>query len=780
MKSLLPLAILAMALAVLAVPAAAAVPSNPSRGTPASPLDIDVMYISQSPRYAYDDAKNTPAEGDLVTFTAWLKNRGDSSGTGMFTYQWSVDGTNVVSGTAQSIDRDKDLKINYTWTWQAGDHDITFFADPANTISEKSEQNNLRTVRTTGLRVGFWVEQSVYRYFNENQYAFTQQYGIDDEATSWEDWAQRQIALANRLQGEAVYPSSPGGIRDRWRLDQVIVVPDNALPLNSGLAASQPDSRDRTVDMMWGFEGDVLPARYYRTTDNTNNPFNQDLSLLHELLQARYLVDASLFTIPGHSMGVLDDQGARLFPGGNEAVHVTSEAPSMMNGNPRFSEWEAAALNLWAGRRPQAGWGNYNGHPGTGWFVANHTSARTALHVVDVDGKPVDDALVQVYQAGRVPTGSSDRNIGEAARDVHPRYIDNTVDIQGTTDAQGFFSLGANPFSVAEPIGNGDLAMCVDFVKVQYGGNITWFWLDLPMVETRYFRGNTSPVWFEVRLPVKATPPQQMPFSGTVTDGTTGAGLAHVPVTFTREDGADAFSIMTGPFGVFYYAQVDQSVDPARSYRITANTDTGDPSLPRNPSYGAAELRGILPDRNRADLNLVLSPPAVISLPTVAPGSGNQVETARSPTGSAELGSSASTLQQAQSLKAADTMLSEITVALARTGTPTRSIQVHVRSTLGGADIAKGTITPSLVTSRDPTEPTWVTVPLTRSRAITRGSTFYVVLQMIEHDSQNYYLVPLNNTNPYRDGSHFQNSRGSQNPGADMLVRARFGTGTGT
>ncbi|MDD1655274.1 MAG: hypothetical protein LUO91_06180, partial [Methanomicrobiales archaeon] len=698
MKSLLPLAILLMAVGTLILPAAAAVPENPYRGSPSSPLDIDVTHISESPRYAFDAARNAPSEGDQVTFTAWVKNRGGSSGTGVFTYLWYVDGQNVSSGTAQTIDRDKDLKINYTWTWQAGDHDISFFADPVNAISEKSEQNNLRTVRTTGLRVGFWVEQSVYRYFNDNQYAFTQQYGIGDEANSWEDWAQRQMALANRLQAGAVYLSSPSGILDRWRLDQVMVVPDDTLPLNGGSATGQPDTRDRTVDMMWGVEEDILTTGYYRTTDNSANAFNQELSLIHEILHARYLEDASLLNVAGHSIGVLDDQGARIFPGGGEVVHANSDVPSLMNGDSSPSEWEAAVLNLWARKRPQAGWGNYDGHPGTGWFLANYSPASNYLRVVDSDGKPVDGALVQVYRAGEVPMGSTDRNLIEAAKEIHPRYIDNVADAEGTTDAQGLYSLGANPFSVQGPTGDGDLARCVDLVRVRYGGNVTLLWLDLPMVQTRYFRGNTTRALYDVRLPVRLAPVQKVTFSGKVSDGATGAGLSQIPVTFSREDGGYSFSVMTGPFGIFYHAQLDQSTNPARSYLITANADSGDSAFPRNPAYGTAELRGIRPDQNRADLDLVLSPP-VTSLPTAIPGSGTLVETAGSPIGSANLGSSGSHLQQAQSLKAAGTGLSEVTVALARTGTPTRSIQVHVRSTLGGADLAKGIITPSMVTS---------------------------------------------------------------------------------
>ncbi|MDD1655646.1 MAG: hypothetical protein LUO91_08120, partial [Methanomicrobiales archaeon] len=524
-----------------------------------SPVDIDVTYLEETPRYAFDAAKNNPAPGDQVTFVAHLRNRGTDP-TGTFTFRWYLDGTQVATGTAQSIPAGGSTTVSHTWTWQDGSHDISFFADPGNAVQERSEQNNLRTDRTNALRVGFWVEQSVYDYFDQNQYAFTRQYGIADEANSWEDWAQRHMALANRLLGEAAYPSTPDGALDRWRLDRVIVVPDNALPLNGGLPTNHPDTRDRTVDMMWGFERDILPNNFYRTTDNNANPFNQELSLLHEMLHARFLVDAYGLNIHGHSMGVLDDQGARMYPGGGEMTRVNSEAPSMMNSDPWFSEWEAAALNLWAGRRPQPGWANYNAHAGLGWYIANHMPAQNYLRVKDSRGLPVAGATVQVYKADQVPSGSSDPNIIEAAGDFYKKYIDTTVDLQGTTDANGLFSLGANPFSVPEPIGGWDFPRCVDFVKIRVNGRVYPAWLDLPQVQVQWHRGNRQVAYFDVQLPVEVIPtttptatptPQPNPtpvLSGispaTATAGgsaftMTVTGTGFIPASKVRWNGAD-------------------------------------------------------------------------------------------------------------------------------------------------------------------------------------------------------------------------------------------------
>ncbi|MDD1646663.1 MAG: hypothetical protein LUQ03_02150 [Methanomicrobiales archaeon] len=77
------------------------------------------------------------------------------------------------------------------------------------------------------------------------------------------------------------------------------------------------------------------------------------------------------------------------------------------------------------------------------------------------------------------------------------------------------------------------------------------------------------------------------------------------------------------------------------------------------------------------------------------------------------------------------------------------------------------------MTSTDATAPTWVTLPVTAS-GLTRGNTYYVILKTASSDQRNYYYVPLNKDNPYRDGSHFKNTIGSINAGSDMLVKVTF------
>jgi hypothetical protein len=150
------------------------------------------------------------------------------------------------------------------------------------------------------------------------------------------------------------------------------------------------------------------------------------------------------------------------------------------------------------------------------------------------------------------------------------------------------------------------------------------------------------------------------------------------------------------------------------------------------------------------------------------------VVTTETPTTYTYLGYSRTYLQQAQSMKAADTGVSEVKVALAKKGTPSQSINFHIRATLKGTDLAWGTIPPDLVTSTDYRNPSWVRLVASEPIGVTKGNTYYFVLDTDASDLKNYFLVPINGNNPYRDGYHYKNTIGSVNSLYDMLMKVTF------
>ena len=213
--------------------------------TAAGQRDLNVTYIERTPRYNFDAVKKNPAPGDLVTFRGHVRNWDNL--TPSADYRWELDGVPVASGTLTDLGANEERVVTWQWTWQNGPHRIKLVVDPENAVAEFSEVNNVIEDRTDGVIVGFWVEQSLYDYFHERQ----RNLGIG--SNSWEDWAQRQMARWNEHNATAVWDVTPDGVTDRVRIDKIVVVPDGALPLNGGLPSNHPDTRDRTVDMMWGF-----------------------------------------------------------------------------------------------------------------------------------------------------------------------------------------------------------------------------------------------------------------------------------------------------------------------------------------------------------------------------------------------------------------------------------------------------------------------------------------------------------------------------------------------
>jgi hypothetical protein len=198
------------------------------------------------------------------------------------TYVWRVDGQEAARGTV-TIQANAITTVDFPWPWTFDRHRVAFVLEGGPELEVFSD----------ALAVGFWVEQSFYDYFRANQATL----GIG--STGFEDWAQRTIALFNDMAALAIYPETPSGVIDRFRLQKIVVVPDGSLPL-SGLpadaslganGATHPDQHDRSVDLMWGFRTAHL-GRYQRGTKvEPLNTFYTGVDLLHELGHARYLVD---------------------------------------------------------------------------------------------------------------------------------------------------------------------------------------------------------------------------------------------------------------------------------------------------------------------------------------------------------------------------------------------------------------------------------------------------------------------------------------------------------
>ena len=472
--------------------------------------DLDVTYIARTPRYNYDAAKKNPAPGDLVTFEGHVRNWDNL--TPSAEYRWELDGVPVASGTLTDLGANEERVVTWQWNWQNGPHRVRLTVDPANAVAELSEVNNVVEDRTDGLIVAFWVEQSLYDYFHERQ----RNLGIG--SNSWEDWAQRQMAKWNEHNATAIWDVTPNGVTDRVRIDKITVVPDGALPLNGGLPSNNPDSRDRTPDLVWGFEWDPNSTFYSNTTSrDPNNPFYLEPSLVHEMGHARYLVDNYTWDVANNT-DVTQVQitepttgqpvaGTSLMPylAFNSVLYYNQSGGVMTGpyGNNVWSPHEAGALQRIAGRRAVSG--NMNAPGNFGEFL-NDLPAANHVRFVNGAGQPLVGADVRWYAASPGPGYGG-------------KTFDNTPEHTLTTDADGYVHLPRDPFLPGQ---HKEAVM-----RVALGGQIWYRFFEVAEMNLEYWRGHTANGFYTVELPLRtaAAEMEVQGFNQAIADGDTTPSL---------------------------------------------------------------------------------------------------------------------------------------------------------------------------------------------------------------------------------------------------------------
>ena len=405
--------------------------------------DIDVLYIERTPRLSFDPANTNytsglPAAGQRVLFLAHVKNWGTNSL--WVPFEWRFDGTLTTNGSVQ-INPGQDITVPFAWNWETNSHALEFRADPANSLHELSKLNNSVLIRTDALLVGLWVEQGLYNHFHQTQIA------LNDGANGFEDWGQRMVRRWNELMRKAKFPASPQGFLDQLALDKIVVVPDGALPLAGGLSGNNPDSRDRTVDMQWGYPWDpsnTNAGAFYGF--RWNGPFYIDFGSIHEMNHARYHVDLYALdenhntTTP--NVGLIDDDTGTLVAGtakmpfiAFDVVYYNKWRDIMGAGSPVFDAYSAAAWNWKHHRRGQ---GNQNSPPDIGKFL-NDLPLTNHVQFMDQNGVPLAGAEVNLYRG----TGG-----------FYNKYFGNTPAGLYTADTNGFIQLGRNPFGPTRDFGN--------------------------------------------------------------------------------------------------------------------------------------------------------------------------------------------------------------------------------------------------------------------------------------------------------------------------------------
>src|SRR5919108_374214 len=196
-----------------------------------------------------EDDKRWPDEGESVTYTAHVLNKGVLRSS-RFHFEWLVDGTVVAQGNSRRLRPGDERTFSYSSVFPTAPESIKFRVSPRRAVRKESfTNNNQLVIGSHDLTIAIWIEQGLYDIFNRE---------LNVVGTrSFEDWVQAQVAWMNQRFDLSRYPVAPEGILDRVRIDKMVVAPDldADFPFPGPVCATYPADPDGfVIDGAWLFK----------------------------------------------------------------------------------------------------------------------------------------------------------------------------------------------------------------------------------------------------------------------------------------------------------------------------------------------------------------------------------------------------------------------------------------------------------------------------------------------------------------------------------------------
>ncbi|MEW6251511.1 MAG: hypothetical protein AB1716_12760 [Planctomycetota bacterium] len=398
--------------------------------------DLDVLIIERTPTYKrftapdYDginvmqvdnrDAKHYPDQGEVVTFTARVQNKGRSPAGGNFV--WLLDGKEVARGELPELAPRGKAHFEYRWPWDPADHDLTFQLTPG--ADDYCARNNALTIRNNALMWKHVIERGTLAEVEQK----TNMIG----SYSFEDWLQGQARFMNQLCVESKYPQFPDGITARVMIGKFEYVDDNYVEDVCKIGPFRIGELDPNYD---GGRGCTLRERFWDTGRESpcylnflNFQGRPDGAWLHEMSHQNGIIDDYQFiTEPDANLvnGVGFNYANRGLMGGGEIY--PHKNPDQLYS--RYAPGDVHAYNVTKGKR--------RGYFGEYLYCM---AKNNTLLIKDVDGQPVANAEIRVYQTHDRRLGFPLDQDGQPVEKPAPGEI-APPDHAGRTDAQGRFPL---------------------------------------------------------------------------------------------------------------------------------------------------------------------------------------------------------------------------------------------------------------------------------------------------------------------------------------------------
>lgn len=440
-----------------------------------------------NPQGAVKNLKLSYKPGEELTLTAHVKNIGFKAAQ-PFEVVWLIDDQVVGRDRYdQSLAEMDETTFVLKWNWQAGFHEVTF-----RIVADEPEIAKINNEATDPL----WAFTFTYVVSNgrvDAWHQFRSAYGT----FSFEDFYRWHIDIMNLLFEHSVYPAAPQGCQARVRLDRIIYadhVKDNTPHIDGAPRSLFAGDGIRYDQGGWVWNDspqEIETGQWNQTDPDWRN--RTEWSLPHELGHQLGLVDWYALDYAGADHHVWPDNG-------EQVTHFMRHPVQMMHwhGPQPYGEVDAAYLNHTIDK-PRGYFGDF--------YFQNPRECY--LQVFDINGRPLPDAKVAIYQRGTKVDTSKPPGDDEGVQYYHviedgdfygPPTSKHPV-IVGQTNDRGVLRLPNrpaaevitlngfhrknNPWGNMNVVGPRNLMM----VKVTKDDHTCFFWLEQHDFVAAWFRG---------------------------------------------------------------------------------------------------------------------------------------------------------------------------------------------------------------------------------------------------------------------------------------------------
>lgn len=394
--------------------------------TPLEQPDLDLVYVSQLPRYSSKRAKWAPAVGDAVESVAHVTNMG---------FVEAPAGVEVRLELLPDADRDfvldpeeqpvatqtkvlpealaprDEAEVHFSWTWPTDPVWVRVTVDPESRVPELCEANNAAADLNVARPVRFgYTPEFLESCYGERKLNLVGSF-------SYYDYINANKRRADMMLREAVYPeTSPIGVADAFRTDLIYPMAPEG----------QPDPAEETADLYDGGFPVGSHAQLMATDSGLIHEFGHTYMQLPDLygygVQASnvFLRDESGQPYAGTAL-LPAIQGEMLsFSSANNVPCGVGYTPLMDYCHMWLHPANAGQIQHFRGYRGDRFWGTQ------GWLIPDW---ENVLEVTDTDDRPLEGAVVYVYHVTQVIE----------VEDAGEKYLADLPKFSGTTDEDGRF-----------------------------------------------------------------------------------------------------------------------------------------------------------------------------------------------------------------------------------------------------------------------------------------------------------------------------------------------------